>query len=74
MNNTTNDILQLVDLNATNNLLLQVINQTHNITNMQLEQTNTLIYILYVVIAICVFLMIYVFLQLLNLVASAAWR
>ena len=74
MNNTTNDILQLVDLNATNNLLMRVINQTHNITNMQLEQTNTLIYILYVVIAICVFLMIYVFLQLLNLVASAAWR
>jgi hypothetical protein len=74
MNNTTNDILQLVDLNATNNLLIRVINQTHNITNMQLEQTNTLIYILYVVIAICVFLMIYVFLQLLNLVASAAWR
>ena len=74
MNNTTNDILQLVDLNLTNNLLVQIINQTHNITNMQLEQTNTLIYILYVVIAICVFLMIYVFLQFLNLVASAAWR
>ena len=73
MNNTTN-LLQLVDLNLTNNLLVQIINQTYNITNMQLEQTNTLIYILYVVIAICVFLMLYVFLQLLNLVCSAAWR
>jgi len=74
MNNTTNDLLQVVDLNITNNLLVRVINQTYNITNMQLEQTNTLIYILYIVIAICVFLMFYVFLQILNLICSAAWR
>ena len=60
--------------NITNDLLLHLINQSYNITNMQLEQTNILNLILYIVITICVFLMFYVFLQILNLVCSAAWR
>ena len=60
--------------NMTNDLLLVVINQTHNIINMQLEQINTLNFILHIVIVICVFVTFYVFLQILNLICSAAWR
>ena len=67
-------ILSIDRFNVTNDLLLQIINQTYNITNMQLEQINTLNYILHIVIVICVFVAFYVFLQLLNLVCSAAWR
>ena len=60
--------------NITNNLLLQIINQTYNITNMQFEQINTLNFTLHVIIVMCVFITFYVFLQLLNLICSAAWR
>ena len=60
--------------NITNDLLLQIINQTYNITNIQLEQINTLNFILHITIVICVFVTFYVFLQILNLICSAAWR
>lgn len=76
MNNTTHELLNtLVNQSDITNELLNLSNSLiNNITYIQLEQINTLIFILYIIISLCVFLMFYVFLQILNLVASAAWR
>lgn len=76
MNNTTHELLNtlIYQSNITNELLNLSNSLVNNITYVQLEHINTLIFILYVVISLCVFLMFYVFLQILNLVASAAWK